>query len=214
MDGTLYEKSSELKADIASRAKAHKYLKSKGILQRMAKGEIREIDKKMERGSVSMSLRAISRKYRIDLKDFEGYVYNLNPREFGIRRDPILIKLLSVISKRYVLAVFSNGHDTWVEKTLKVLGVRKMIKSSMIVSPMHLKGYLKPEVGAFRILLKRTCLKPNEILLLDDNPKNIKRGSEMGMATALVVNKGRNKRNSIHSILRRIKYDFESKNTV
>ena len=209
MDGTLYEKRKEKMADLASRKLAHRYLKEKGILQKMPRSDIKRMDKNMEHGSVTMSLRYLSEKYSIDLNEVETFAYNIYPRAFGIVRNEQLIRLLTDLSKRYKLAIFTNGYDIWVERTLKALGISSLIKKGMIVSPMHLKKYLKPEQGAFRIMLKRTGFKKSEVVFLDDKMQNIAKARKMGIKSILVKNKGRNKRNSIHSILRRIAYDVK-----
>ncbi len=209
LDGTLYEKRKEEMADLASRKLAHRYLKKNGVLQKMPMSEIKRIDKSMERGSVTMSLRHLSGKYGIDLKEVETFAYDIYPRDFGIARDAELVRLLTALSKRYKLVVFTNGYDLWAGRALKALGISHLIKKGMIISPMHLKNYLKPEQGAFRIMLKRTGLKGNEVIFLDDKMPNIIKAREMGIKSMLVKNMGRGKRNSIHSILKRIEYDVK-----
>ena len=167
LDGTLYGKSGEDKVNLACARRTREYLKKKGILSGMQKRDIKKIDKNILHGSVIYAARNVGTKYGINLKDLEAYAYDIYPKDVGIKRDGEMIRLLTVLSRRYELAILSNGYDAWVKRVLRVLGISHLIRKGMIVSTLHLKRYLKPDPESFRILLNRTGFKKSEVLLLD-----------------------------------------------
>lgn len=211
LDGTLYPKRIELKASRSSKRRVYKYLKSHNLMDTISKTDLRLAEEKMNMGSVSMAIRELCKKYPISLHGLEYYAHNQNPAGFGMKRDKLLASLLKDLSRRYKIAIFTNSRKIWAQRALKALGLSGIIKDKYLVYAERVDNQLKPEPGAFRLMFKRTGLKAREILFLDDKERNISSARRLGMAAMMVDMTGRRKRDSIHAVLRRIKYDCEQK---
>jgi FMN phosphatase YigB (HAD superfamily) len=204
MDGTLFDAKKKTKANRISLKMLHNYLNETGILQRMEKEEIIRINKDVMNDHVTTTIRSISNRYGIGIKEIGSLAYDILPEDVGINRDERLVRQLSAISKSYKLAVFSNGYEIWVKRVIRSLGLGSIIRKSMIVSPPNMGKYVKPEPGSFAMMLKKTRLRRSDILFLDDKMQNVSMARKIGIRSMLVDNSGSNKINSIYSILDRI----------
>lgn len=207
LDSTLYEHEKEHRADLVSLKKMHEYLKKKGLFSKVPKEELKVYDLMMSTGMVVTASRTITKKYGLELAPFEEYIYNLHPKSFGIKRDPRLVSQLSELSRLYKIAILSNGHRIWVNRAIRVLGLDSIISKKNRVMLTSLKGSMKPEPEAYRILLNTIKLKANEVIFLDDRARNINGARRLGIKSIKIDNSNPKGRNSIYSVLDRLRYN-------
>lgn len=212
LDGTLYPKRIELKASRSSKKRVYHYLRSNSLMKIISKTDLHAAEDKMATGSVSMAIRELCKKYPISLHGLEYYAHNQDPAKFGMKRDRVLASLLKDLSKEYKIAIFTNSRRVWAQKAVRVLGISRIIKKKYLVYAERVDNKLKPEPAAFRLMFKDTGLKAREILFLDDKERNVSAAKKLGMKAMMVDMTGRRRRDSIHAVLRRIKYGLDSKN--
>ena len=211
LDGTLYPKSIELKASRSSKMRVYKYLRSRHLIDTISRTDLRVAEEKMARGSVSMAIRELCKKYPISLHGLEYYAHNQDPSKFGMKRDRVLASLLKDLAKHYKIAIFTNSRKVWAQNAVRKLGVSKIIKKRYLVYAERIDNKLKPEPAAFRLMFKCTGIKPREALFLDDKERNVSAARKLGMKAIMVDMTGRRRNESIHAVLRRIKYDLGTK---
>lgn len=89
-------------------------------------------------------------------------------------------KLFKSFSKDYALAIFSNNHKPWPAQQAKRLGIS--LKGIRFYNSAEL-GARKPERKAFKIVLKDLNkafgAKPEQIIFVDDRPKNVKAARQL-----------------------------------
>ena len=212
LDGTLYPKRIELKASRSSKKRVYHYLKSNSFMEMISKNDLRAAEDKMATGSVSMAIRELCKKYPINLHGLEYYAHNQNPAKFGMKRDKALASLLRDLSKEYRIVVFTNSRKIWAQKAMVALGISRIIKKKYLVYAERVDNKLKPEPAAFKLMFKCTGIKAQEALFLDDKERNVSAARKLGMTAMMVDMTGKRRRDSIHAVLRRIKYGSETKN--
>lgn len=204
LDGTLYSSDKVDQVDKACIPRTHSYLKKRGLLVKISKNRLNQIDKDMESGKVSSSIRKLSKSFNINYKNFNDYVNDLQPNDFGINTDKKLISLISKAAKRYKIFIFTNAPKIWTKRAIEAVGLSHLIPIKNMVYTENMGTYLKPDKEAYRIMLKITKTKEEEIIFIDDKAKNIVAGNKIGINSIKVHNSDRNKRNSIYSILEQI----------
>ena len=212
LDGTLYPKSIELKASRSSKMRVYRYLRDKHLIDTISRTDLRAAEDKMATGSVSMAIRELCKKYPISLHGLEYYAHNQDPAKFGMKRDEVLASLLKDLSKHYKIAIFTNSRKVWAQNAVRKLGISKIIKRRYLVYAERVDNKLKPEPAAFRLMFKCTGIKPQETLFLDDKERNVSAARKLGMKAIMVDMTGQRRRDSIHAVLRRIKYGLETDN--
>ncbi|MDE1834438.1 MAG: HAD family hydrolase [Candidatus Micrarchaeota archaeon] len=206
LDGTLYRAAASKAADSGAINRVHIYLEREKVINKVGKRSIHYFQKRMDMGVISMTIRHLSRKCNLDQNKFNKFVYGSDPAKFGIKRDQSLIDLLTPLSKKYPIFICTNSPMIWASKVVRILGLAKLIGSAWIISLEDMGGYLKPEKGAFRLMLTKLNLKHDEIIFLDDNARNIAVAKSMGITSFRVENEGIESHNSIYSVLDRLTY--------
>jgi FMN phosphatase YigB (HAD superfamily) len=201
LDGTLYSTYKVKSVDRASIPRAHAYLEKRGLLGKIPKRSMLRIDRQIEKGSVSSTIRRLSRRFNLDHKHFNDYVNDLSPKDFGIGKDRRLAGLLSKASKRYKLFIFTNSPEIWARRVITRIGLKKLIPFKNVVCLECMGNFLKPDRESYRIMLRITGMRREEIIFIDDLPQNVAAGTRLGIRSMTVSNTDRNKRNSIYSIL-------------
>jgi HAD superfamily hydrolase (TIGR01509 family) len=204
LDGTLYSEDKIYLVDEQCAVRAQEYLQKKGLLEKVPKKRMMQIGKQMESGNVSSNIRRLSKRFNLNYEEFNRYVNDLRPKEFGITKDAKLVRLLTKASKRYKLFVFTNAPEIWVRRAISDIGLGRLLPFKKVVCLECMGNYLKPDRESYRAMLRITGMRRQDILFLDDKQANVSAGRRFGIKSMRVSNTHTNKRNSIYSILERI----------
>lgn len=94
-----------------------------------------------------------------------------------------VIKLIEELkNKDYKVALFSNYSKVGGQRMRDVLHLDKIFDLMLISGEI---GLAKPHPDAFLYLIEKLDIKANEIVFIDDSPKNIKTAKELGITTIL-----------------------------
>ena len=182
LDNTLYPQSCGLMDEIGRRMNLY-MTKHLGI----------PAEKAMEiRNSLLVShgttLNGLRRRCDVDPDDFLAFVHNI-PLEKFISRDETLDKMLSALPLRKI--IFTNADASHARRVLSRLGV---IRHFETIIDIHFTEFCnKPDPRAYIVALEFAGLRPEECVLLEDYPPNIKTAKAMGMTTVLVGDGGGHK---------------------
>jgi HAD superfamily hydrolase (TIGR01509 family) len=91
--------------------------------------------------------------------------------------DTRLIETIRRLKPRYTIALFSNA-STKLRNKLDSLELTPLLDTIIISSEI---GYAKPSDEAFEAALKILDVRPEEILFIDDNPKNVEAAEKHAM---------------------------------
>jgi len=127
------------------------------------------------------TLNGLRRSYEVDPDDFLAFVHDI-PLDSLIGRDAALDRMLDALPLRK--AVFTNADAAHARRVLTRLGVLARFEA---VIDIHLVEFCnKPDPRAYRKALAFLGARPEECVLLEDYPANIRPARAMGMATVLV----------------------------
>jgi putative hydrolase of the HAD superfamily len=80
--------------------------------------------------------------------------------------------------------VFSNAPLHYADAVLEVMGIRTCFDAVYAIE--HLRFKPKPQIQAFRQLLRRERLRPERCVLVEDSVDNLRTARTLGMKTVLV----------------------------
>jgi len=110
-------------------------------------------------------------------------IYKFARRKFT-NLDKKIVKMLGVFRKNYKLYVLSNTNT--VHKVVnKKLGVYDFFNRVFLSTDMGLR---KPDLKIYRLVLKKTGLKPQETVFIDDKKENIFAANKIGINGILFEN--------------------------
>jgi putative hydrolase of the HAD superfamily len=185
LDNTLYPESCGLMAEIGRRMNMY-------MTERLGipAGKVREIRDSLL-ASHGTTLNGLRRRYEINPDDFLSYVHDI-PLEGFISRDESLDKMLAALPLRKI--VFTNADARHARRVLSRLGVIGRFEA---IIDIHLIEFCnKPDPRAYRTALEFAAVRPEECVLLEDYPVNIRTAKAMGMMTVLVGDGGKDKGNA------------------
>ncbi len=88
------------------------------------------------------------------------------------------------MSKKYILAIFTNGPSDGQNLKIESLKIKKYFKSIYISEEI---GYSKPNYEAFSFILKRENRKKEEVIMIGDSVEfDIKGAYNFGIKSILV----------------------------
>jgi putative hydrolase of the HAD superfamily len=176
LDDTLYPKSTGLWTAI--RERMHAYMAE---LVALPSNEIESL-RQHYLDAYGTTLRGLQIHYQIDTDKYLDYVHNLPLAEF-IHPDPMLSKLLSTLPQRKY--IFTNADVHHARRVLNVLQMGDWFEQIIDIRAL---GFLcKPDPNAYyRALVLAGISKPEECILFDDAPRNLKPARELGWYTVLV----------------------------
>jgi len=176
LDNTLYPKSCGLMAEIGRRM--NMYMDERlGI----PADKVREIRDSLL-ASHGTTLNGLRRRCEVDPDDFLSFVHDI-PLEKFIDRDEPLDRMLVSLPLRKI--VFTNADALHARRVLSRLGVLRHFEA---IIDIHLIEFCnKPDPRAYRKALEFACARPEECVLLEDHPPNIRTAKAMGITTVLVV---------------------------
>lgn len=90
--------------------------------------------------------------------------------------------IIKSLKKRYKLGLLSVHAKEWVEYCEEKLSYTSLFD---VVSYSFEALVCKPDKKAFKIILDKFQTKPEQVLFIDDSPKNIKTAEELGIASIL-----------------------------
>ena len=185
LDNTLYPKSCGLMAEIGRRM--NMYMNERlGI----PADKVREIRDSLL-ASHGTTLNGLRRRYEVDPGDFLSFVHDI-PLEGFISRDESLDRMLAALPLRKI--VFTNADARHARRVLSRLGVIRHFEA--IIDIHFIEFCNKPDPRAYRAALEFAGLRPEECVLLEDYPANIRTAKAMGMTTVLVGDGGKNRENA------------------
>jgi len=175
LDNTLYPKSSGLMAEIGRRMNL--YMSERlGIPAE----KVREIRDSLL-VSYGTTLNGLRRYYEIDPDDFLSFVHEI-PLEQFISRNDALDQMLAALPLRKI--IFTNADARHARRVLSRLGILRHFEA--IVDIHFIEFCCKPDPRAYRRALDFAGVRPEECVLLEDYPANIRTAKAMGITTVLV----------------------------
>jgi len=185
LDNTLYPESSGLMAEIGNRMNLY-------MSERL--GIPADKARELRRSflvSHGTSLNGLRRCYEIDPDDFLSFVHDI-PLERFISRDESLDRMLADLPLRKI--IFTNSDARHARRVLTRLGIIRHFEA--IIDIHFIEFCNKPDPRAYRIALDFAGVKPEECMLLEDYPVNIRPAKAMGMTTVLVGKGGKDSENA------------------
>ena len=180
LDNTLYPKSSGLMAEIGRRMNLY-------MSERLGipADRVREIRDSLL-VSYGTTLNGLRRYYEVDPDDFLSFVHDI-PLERFISRDEALDQMLTALPLRKI--VFTNADARHARRVLSRLGVLHHFEA--IIDIHFIEFCNKPDPRAYRTALDFAGVRPEECVMLEDYPENIRTAKAMGMTTVLVAEGGK-----------------------
>jgi putative hydrolase of the HAD superfamily len=131
------------------------------------------------------TLRGLVSEFGIDEEEYLSFVHDV-PVDQILKPDPILRSLLLSIAYRKI--IFTNADRFYTRRVIHALGLDGCF--SQIIDILDILPDCKPQETAFVKAMSLAGLaSPENIILIDDTPKNLETASLMGFFTILVGNK-------------------------
>lgn len=165
LDGTLYNEKSFVKSGFraVSAYLASKYPINENVI-------FSHLIRNFERGlrgknfDVLIKEFGLTKEKVIDLVD----IYRTHKPEIKLYTDAkILLSYLR--SKQYKLGLITDGHATTQRNKIKALGLTNYFDAIIITEELG-KGFLKPSVKSYKLMLHKLNVKPEECVYIGDNP--------------------------------------------
>lgn len=181
LDKTLYPLSFDSEPLFDERCRS--YLQNKLNISAM-----RAVDfQKQWREKYQYEADAVEKECGLSVDDFMEYICNIDMSALKENKEiDLLLKKLK--ARKFIFTDSSVKH---VEDTLSCLGV-DINHFKDIFASAH-SGYIfKPDVKAYHMMLDKFKINPNETVMVEDNPKNLKTAKELGMQTIWISGKEEN----------------------
>jgi len=131
------------------------------------------------------TLRGLVNEYRINQEEYLAFVHDV-PVDQILKPNPELRGLLLSVSYRRV--IFTNADRFYSRRVIHALGLDDCF--SQIIDILDISPDCKPQNTAFQKAVDLTgATSPENIILIDDTPKNLETAAQMGFFTILVGNK-------------------------
>jgi putative hydrolase of the HAD superfamily len=117
----------------------------------------------------------------VDSEDYFHFVHDV-PVESFLKPDGRLDRMLAALEPEKV--IFTNATAEHARRVLQALGIERHF--SRIIDIRDLGHIPKPNIEAYQKALKLLDARPEECMLVEDRPRNLKPGKELGMTTVLV----------------------------
>jgi putative hydrolase of the HAD superfamily len=91
--------------------------------------------------------------------------------------------VLSKLGEKYVLGIITNGPSVYQREEISLLKLKTYFSHILISEEV---GFRKPTEEIFQIAVKKACCRPEEAVMVGDNPRtDIKPAKKLGMETVL-----------------------------
>jgi len=128
------------------------------------------------------TMRGLVVNYGIDPEDYLLFVHQV-PVEELIHPDPELTDALSTFTQKKV--IFTNADERHARRVLRALQLEPVF--NQIIDIRQIAPYCKPQPEAFQLALTLAGESlPQNCLVVDDSPRNLKAAGELGFRTVLV----------------------------
>ncbi len=92
--------------------------------------------------------------------------------------DSCAVELAESLGKNYKIALLSNAMEGWLEDILAANDLNKLFSVKVISGSLHI---IKPESAIYEEALKRLDVEASEAIFIDDNIKNVRGASAVGI---------------------------------
>jgi putative hydrolase of the HAD superfamily len=121
--------------------------------------------------------------HNLDPEDYFSFVHDV-PVEKFLKPDDRLDQMLATLEVKK--AIFTNATADHARRVLRALGVDRHFPR--IIDIRDLEHIPKPDIRAYRKALELLCARPEDCVLVEDWPRNLKPGKALGMTTVLIGN--------------------------
>ena len=180
LDQTLYPKSSNLETEVVR--SIMRYLSANLQISLEEAGELTSLYHQQHGATVL----GAHKEHGIPLEHFIEVVY----WELGlqaIQPNPALREALLKLSGRRI--IFTNAPRYHAERVLERLGIADLFDD--IVDVIAFGYHPKPNMKAYRALLKQTGINPKTSAFFEDSERNLKVAARLGMRTVHIYDKGK-----------------------
>lgn len=178
-DGTLYPSSAGIESQIKERfllcAQSRLALPSKDVKKLLHNYRLK----------YRSSILGLKKHHDIDPHDFYEELYSGLSIE-NMSKKPGLDKALKKLANNIPLFVLSNSNNSFVERGLVRLGIRKYISAIFTIEDNNF--IRKPHIEVYEATIKRMGILPNRICMFDDIPSSLRTAKNVGFKTVLVGN--------------------------
>lgn len=169
LDDTIYPSESRVWALI--RARIDRYLTERMGFPPEKAAELRR-DLFLTYGT---TLRGLQEVFHIDAEDYLAYVHDIPLADY-LHPDPkVRSVILSFSQRRFI---FTNADEKHARRVLEILNLLDCFEG--IIDVHTISPYCKPMPEAYRLALKAAGTAANEVVLIDDAPRNLATACQMG----------------------------------
>ena len=175
LDNTIYPRSSGLMPEIGRRI-------NRFMVERLGFEES-EVSRRREAflKKWGTTLNALRRHYAVDPDEYLNYVHDI-PLEGFIEENSELARMLGSLELRKVL--FTNADARHARRVLSRTGILHQFES---IIDIHMLDFInKPDRRAYLYAIAFIEARPEECILIEDSPVNIRAARELGMLTVHV----------------------------
>jgi len=175
LDNTLYPKSSGLMGEIGNRINRY-------MVERLGIGE----DEVSQRRVAFLrkwgtTLNALRRHYDVDPDEFLDFVHDIRLERY-LQINPVLDGMLQRLDLRKI--VFTNADARHARRVLSQTGILQHFE---MIFDIHMLDFInKPDRRAYVRILEFIGARPEECVLIEDSPSNIRTAKDLGMVTVMV----------------------------
>lgn len=175
LDETLYPRDAGLMQEIGR-------LITRYMIERMGLApEVAQAKRKHYYQMYGTSLRGLLVEETVDADDYLRFVHDIDLSKF-IGSNMALDAMLQRIP--LAKAIFTNASREHVQRVLSILGVTQHF--SIVVDIRDTQFINKPDAAAYQLMLAKIDARPEECILVEDNPRNLLPAKALGMKTILV----------------------------
>jgi len=117
----------------------------------------------------------------LDVEDYFSFVHDV-PVEKFLKPDRRLDQMMASLDA--VKVIFTNATGDHARRVLRALGIEGHFQR--IIDIRDLDYVAKPDIRAYHKALKLLYARPEECMLVEDRPLNLKPGKALGMMTVLI----------------------------
>jgi putative hydrolase of the HAD superfamily len=129
------------------------------------------------------TLLGLMRHHGTDPHHFLWHTHQFPALERMLTRVPCLHGVLRRLPGRKI--VFSNSPLHYARAVVQLLRIDGLLEGVFAVE--HTRFRPKPDVGGFRLLLRRYGLRPAQCIMVEDSPENLLTAKRLGMRTVWVA---------------------------
>jgi putative hydrolase of the HAD superfamily len=127
------------------------------------------------------TMRGLQLNHQIDPNDYLEFVHDIPLHEY-LSPNPLLDAVLASIPQGKV--IFTNASCEHAENVLSLLDIRRHFVRIVDIRDMDYES--KPQPTAYRRVCQMLDALPEECVLVEDNPRNLRPAKALGMTTVLV----------------------------